>query len=117
MSKKTGCVDSLLYHIVWCTKDREAVLTASVAELLRSLLEKKARELDLRIEILNMDPDCVDITIGAPAHLAPQEIAEELRKYTSRCLRIRWSRTYFLSTVGRVDCETTRWSLNLAKWN
>ena len=117
MPKKTGCVSTLLYHIVWCTKDRQAVLTGSDAQLLRAVLENKARELNLTVEILNVDPDCVDITIGAPAHLAPKEIAEQLRIHTSRCLRIRWSRMYYLSTVGRADRETTKWCLNLAKWN
>ena len=45
--RNVGSVFSLKYHFVWCPKYRRKVLVGEIAEELRSLLYKKAQELDV----------------------------------------------------------------------
>ncbi|MBS3985695.1 MAG: transposase [Selenomonadales bacterium] len=45
--------------------------------------------------------------IDCPPTLAPQQIANQLKGYTSRILRAElWSRSYYLGSAGNVSSET-----------
>ena len=117
--KNAGCVFSLKYHLVWCSKYRRQVLGGEVADDLRSLLLEKAEQLQVDIEALEIMPDHVHLFISADPTEAPQRLANQFKGYTSRLLREKyphlrsqipslWSRSYYIGSVGQVSEETVR---------
>jgi putative transposase len=109
----------LKYHLVFCPKYRKAVLGAQVAERLQELLVVKAQELGLTLHTMEVMPDHVHLFVESDPSLAPAKIAAQLKGYTSRILRQEfrflrsqlpslWSRSYFISSIGRVSEATVR---------
>lgn len=76
-----GCVFSLKYHLVWCPKYRRKVLVGEIAEELRSLLNQKARELDIPIEALEIIPDDVHLLIQRSQTEAPLHLGKLRQKF------------------------------------
>lgn len=102
-----GSVSVIHYHFVWCPKYRRKVLNGLVAKRLEALLHEKANELYCVIRALEVMPDHVHVFIDCPPTLAPQQIANQLKGYTSRILRAElWSRSYYLGSAGNVSSET-----------
>ena len=112
-------LDMLKYHLVFCPKYRKAVLGGQVAERLKELLMAKAQELGLTLHTMEVMPDHVHLFVESDPGLAPAKIAAQLKGYTSRILRQEfrflrsqlpslWSRSYFISSVGRVSEVTVR---------
>ena len=80
-----GCVYSIYYHFVWCTKYRRPVLVGEVAAYLRELHEEiaKKRQIILREQVIN--PDHVHLFITAhPVAIAARE---DIQRLQSSCLR------------------------------
>ena len=118
-SHNSGAVFSLKYHLVFCPKYRKAVLDGQVAERLKELLRVKATELGLTLHTMEVMPDHVHLFVESDPNLSPAKIAAQLKGYTSRILRQEfrflrsqlpslWSRSYFISSVGRVSEATIR---------
>ena len=93
-------VYSLHYHIVFCPKYRRPVLETLESEL-RELFEQKAKELNVRIEAMEIMPDHVHLSVLASPAITPQLIANQMKGYTSHMLRERhdWLRSR-LPTCG-----------------
>jgi putative transposase len=117
--KNAGCVYTLKYHLVWCPKYRRKVLIGKVAEDLRSLLFQKAVELEIMIEAIEIMPDHVHLFISSDPTEAPQHIANQLKGFSSRMLRLKyphlrsqlpslWSRSYYIGSVGFASEETIK---------
>ncbi len=117
--KNAGCVYNLHYHLVWCPKYRKSVLFGPVENALKQLLEEKATALDVHIEALEVMPDHVHLDIAAPPTLAPAQLANQFKGYTSRVLRQQfphlksrlptlWSRSYYVGSAGAVTAETVK---------
>jgi len=115
----TGAVYSLKYHLVFCPKYRKAVLGGQVAERLKELLLAKAQELGLTLHTMEVMPDHVHLFVESDPNLSPAKIAAQLKGYTSRILRQEfrylrsqlpslWTRSYFISSIGRVSEATVR---------
>ena len=124
--RNAGSVFSLKYHLVWCPKYRREVLVGEVAEDLRTLLYQKAKELDVKIEALEIMPDHVHLFIQSDPTEAPQRLANQFMGYTSRLLlekfpelRSRlpglWSRSYYVGTIGHVSDESVRRCIEMQK--
>ncbi|MGB9631717.1 MAG: IS200/IS605 family transposase, partial [Chloroflexaceae bacterium] len=82
-----GSVSTINYHIVWCPKYRRKVLTGTVAERLKELLREKASQLHCTIKALEVMPDHLHLFVDCPPTLAPQQIVNQFKGYTSRVLR------------------------------
>lgn len=117
--RNAGCVFSLKYHIVWCPKYRRKVLVGQVADDLRDLLYKKAEELQVKIEALEIMPDHVHLFVSADPTEAPQRLANQFKGFTSRMLRLKyshlrsqlpslWSRSYYVGSIGYASEETVK---------
>lgn len=118
-ARNAGAVFSLKYHLVFCPKYRKAVLGGKVAERLKELLLVKAQELGLTLHTMEVMPDHVHLFVESDPSLSPAKIAAQLKGYTSRILRQEfrflrsqlpslWSRSYFISSIGRVSEATVR---------
>ena len=117
--RNVGCVFSLKYHLVWCSKYRRSVLGGAVADDLRAMLLEKAEQLQVAIEAMEVMPDHVHLFVSADPTDAPQHLANQFKGYTSRLLREKyphlcsqlpslWSRSYYIGSVGHVSEETIR---------
>lgn len=117
--KTVGCVYNIKYHLVWCPKYRRQVLTDNVVVRLKELLNTKATELGVEIEIMEIMPDHVHVFITGTPVEAIQHIVNQLKGYSSRILRTEftelrsklpclWSRSYYVGTVGHVSEETVK---------
>ncbi len=112
-------VYNLGYHIIWCSKYRRKVLTDSVAKRLCELLYKKAHEIDVEIETLEIMPDHVHLFVKASPVDSPHFIVQQLKGYSSRILisefqqlRSRlptlWTRSYYVESIGHISEDTVR---------
>ena len=117
--RNAGCVFSLNYHLVWCSKYRRSVLVGAVADDLRAMLLAKAEPLQVALEAMEVMLDHVHLFISADPTDAPQRLANQFKGYTSRLLREKyphlrsrlpslWSRSYYIGSVGQVSEETIR---------
>lgn len=114
--KSSGSVFSLKYHLVFCPKYRRPVLVGEVERRLKELLAQKAEEIDVTIEALEVMPDHIHMFVSTDPTKAPQRLANQFKRYTSRVLRQEfphlksrlWSRSYFVSSTGRVSEETVK---------
>lgn len=117
--RNRGCVFTLQYHIVWCTKYRRKVLVSPIMDDLRSLIADKARELEVTVEALEIMPDHVHLFVSALPTDAVQHLVNQFKGFTSRILRLRypslrsrlpslWSRSYYIGSVGAVSAETVQ---------
>ena len=124
--RNAGSVYSLKYHLVWCAKYRRKVLVGEIADELRSLLYQKAQELDVTIEALEIMPDHVHLFIESDPTEAPQRLANQLKGYTSRMLRLKfpqlrsripsmWSRSYYVGSIGHVSEEAVKRYIEMQK--
>ena len=109
-------VYSLHYHIIFCPKYRRPVLETLESEL-RELFEQKAKELNVKIEAMEIMPDYVHLSVWASPAITPQLIVNQMKGYTSHvlrerhdCLRSRlptlWTRSYYIGSAGVVSQET-----------
>jgi putative transposase len=114
-----GSVSTINYHFVWCPKYRRKVLTGTVAERLKELLHEKASELHCTVKALEVMPDHLHLFVDCPPTLAPQQLANQFKGYTSRILRDEfphlcsrlpslWSRSYYVGSTGHVSTETSQ---------
>lgn len=116
-SKRLTSVHLLNYHFIWCPKYRKKILKGEVKERLEKLIEKKAKELGLKILELSVNPDHVHLFIEGKPTLAPNKIIQQIKGFTSRKLRKEfefsslptlWTRSYFVSSAGNVSSKTIR---------
>jgi putative transposase len=106
----------LNYHFVFCPKRRRKVLVGKVRERRIVLLNEKVRTLGWTISALEAMPDHVHLFMGVNPHVAPNQIMNLLKGYTSRILRQEfphllklpslWTRSVFVSTAGNVSSKT-----------
>ena len=112
-------VYNLGYHIIWCPKYRRKVLTDDIAKRLCELLYKKAHEIDVKIETLEIMPDHVHLFVKASPVDSPHFIVQQLKGYSSRILRSEfqrlrsrlptlWTRSYYVESVGHISEDTVR---------
>ena len=112
--RNAGCVFNVKYHLVWCPKYRKPVLINNIAMRLREVLNLKAKQLGIEIEMMEIQPDHVHVFITGQPTEAIQHIVNQLKGYSSHVLRSEfatlrsrlptlWSRSYYVGTVGYVS--------------
>ena len=94
----------------------------NVAVRLRALLDEKAGQLEVEFEALEIIPDHVHLLVAANPTKAPQQLANQFERHTSRVLRrefadlrtraaVLWSRSDDVGSVGQVSEDTLRKSI------
>ena len=107
------------YHLIWCPKYRRPVLIGEIVTRLRELLDKKAYEIGVNIEIMNILSDHVHLFIKCQPILSPHYIVQQLKGYTSRILRQEfktlrtriptlWTRSYYCESCGHISERTVK---------
>jgi len=105
------------YHFVWIPKYRRSVLSGDIKEYLIQVLEKTARENEIEILNINIQPDHVHLFVSAPPRYSPAWLINTFKGVSSRRLRERfpqllkvhsqslWTRTYYIGTAGHISAE------------
>jgi putative transposase len=117
--RNAGCIFNIKYHLVWCPKYRKPVLIGGIPDRLKELLNMKAQEMNINIEVMEVQPEHVHVFITGQPTEAIQHIVNQLKGYSSRMLRSEfpelrsklpclWSRSYYAGTVGHVSEYTVR---------
>ena len=107
-----GCVYNVYYHFVWSTKYRRKILVGSVAEDLRELHQRIARERDFKLVEQEIMPDHVHLFVNAHPKNAPANIVKVLKGITAKKLfethpelknQVKdhlWNPSYYVGTCG-----------------
>jgi putative transposase len=112
---------SIAYHCVWIPKYRRKILTGDVQKVTKELLTECCERHGLVLLALETDVDHVHIFVSAPPRFSPAEIANLLKGYSSRSLRVRfphlkqvcgkdhlWTQAYYVGTAGAVSAAVIR---------
>ncbi len=107
------------YHIIWCPKYRRKVLQGYIADRLKALLNEKAAEINVIIEVMEIMPDHLHLFIKSKPTSSPHWIVQQLKGYTSRILRQEfeslrtrlptlWTRSYYIESCGHISEDTVK---------
>lgn len=117
-----GYVYSIQYHIVWCVKYRNSVLTNGIENRLFEILHKIAEDNKFQILECNGDKDHIHLLINcSPQHYIPDMI-KALKGVSARLLMKEygdnlkkklwgghlWDPSYFVATVSENTEEQIR---------
>ncbi len=109
----------LNYHFVWIVRRRRPILEGKLDERLKELIYQVCPEIDCEILALETDRDHVHLFVNSLPTLAPNQIIQRIKGFTSHELRQEfpwlttklpslWTRSYFVSTAGSVSGDTIR---------
>lgn len=107
------------YHLIWCPKYRKKVLVGDIEKRFKELLFKKAKEINVSIENIEIMPDHVHLFVKTKPNLAPQFVVAQFKGYTSHELRSEfstlrtrlptlWTRSYYCESVGHISEKTVK---------
>lgn len=113
ITKGRCCVYGIEYHIVWCTKYRNRILTPEIEKRLHEILLEYSRNNDFEIITVNGEEDHIHLLISATPNLVIPNILKGMKGLTAKTL-IRefpeiksklygshmWSPSYFICTVS-----------------
>ena len=80
-------VSLLTNHTVFCTKYRFPLLTPEIADRCEEIIRELARDLNVKIIRMAVNPNHVHIFYVYPPKLSPSVIAKKFKNYTSLYLR------------------------------
>ena len=80
-------VSLLTNHTVFCTKYRMPLLTPEIAKRCEQIIREIARDLNVRIIRMAVNPEHVHIFYVYPPKLSPSVISKKFKNYTSLHLR------------------------------
>ena len=105
-------------HFVWCPKRRKKVLVGSIANRLREILEQVAKEKQVKILALEIQPDHLHLFVSISPQIVTHKLVKAFKGRSSHILRNEfpslrklpalWTNSYFVSTAGNVSSETIR---------
>lgn len=115
----------LNYHFVWIPKYRRKVLTDKVAKTLETVIRRTAKENEIEVLALEIQPDHVHLFVSAPPRYSPAWLINTFKGVSSKRLRETfpslhqlgdqlWTRTYYVGSAGEageageVSSETIR---------
>ncbi len=112
--KSKSATYNIAYHLIWCPKYKRKVLVNGIDIRLKELLFKKAIELDVIIESIDVAPDYVHLFVSCEPSDAPQRLITQFKGYTSMVLRTEfpelksklptlWTRSYFCESIGQIS--------------
>jgi len=105
-------------HFVWCPKRKKKVLIGKVAKRLREILEQVAKEKQVKILALEIQPDHLHLFVSISPQMVPHKLVKAFKGRSSNLLRDEfpelrklpalWTNNYFVSTAGNVSNKTIR---------
>lgn len=111
----------IAYHIVWVTKYRRSVLTLEMGRELKEILNQTAKEHQLEIIAVEVEPEHVHCFVNAPPTMSPSNIVKILKGASARrmfqkfpSLKVRlykghlWHASSYVGTAGNVSAETIK---------
>ena len=106
-------VYNINYHLVWTPKRRSPILKGAIANDLKEIFIRKASEIGIKIEAMEIMPDHVHLFVVSNPKLSPQQIVKRLKGEASLILRktypqlkkipCLWSSSYYCGSVGQVS--------------
>ncbi len=116
--KSAHAVYDLKYHLVWVTKYRYPILTASIGTRTREIIRQICNTLNVQILSGHVSKDHGHLLVSVPPNIAVSELVQRLKGHSSRKLlqeyselkrrywgRHLWVRGYFAVTTGNVTDE------------
>jgi putative transposase len=113
-----NCVYQIAYHVVWCSKYRQDVLTGEIADELGAILNIICAERRWSIISKEIQPDYINLLVSIPPKIAVASAIKILKGVTARLLfkrfpqlkdRLRdghlWSPSYYVGTAGNISAE------------
>ena len=111
-------VHLIIYHLIWCTKRRKAVLVKDIATDCAIIIKKKCEQYGWEVLNLSIQPEHVHLFVRAFPTIAPFQIIKECKGISSYELRKKhkellklpclWTRSYLASTAGNVSAQLIR---------
>jgi len=103
----------IVYHLIFCTKRRKAILEGIVAQDCERLIRRKCSEKGWQVVELAIHPEHVHLFVRVFPTTAAAEVVKEVKGLTSHDLREKhptllrlpslWTRSYFAATAGNVS--------------
>ena len=103
-------------HFVWCPKRRKKVLVGSIAKRLKEILEQVAKEKQVKILALEIQPDHLHLFVSCYPQMVVHKLIKAFKGRSSNLLRNEffslrklpslWTNSYFVSTAGNVSSKT-----------
>ena len=107
------------YHVVWCPKYRKSILTGSIADESKRLIEGICLERNWSVLALEVQPDHIHLFVSIPPSTSVADAVKILKGSTARKLFVRfpelkkqlwgghlWSPSYYVGTASNVSSET-----------
>ena len=117
--KTRNCAYNINYHFVWIPKTRAKILVEPFKSDVKRLLLSKCNEMEWDPLALQVMPDHVHFFLSAQPKWAPCKIVQELKTYSSRLLRQKysiirdmrttddfWASGYYVGTAGHITAES-----------
>ena len=112
-------VYNVAYHLIWCTKYRRKVLSETIQERLKSLLNQKAIDISVDIAEMEVVPEHVYVFVKCDPTDSPHWIVQQFKGYTANVLRKEfpelrtklpslWTRSYFCESIGCISERTIK---------
>jgi putative transposase len=122
MTYSSSAVYEINYHIVWCTKYRNQVMTDEVKQFMDDQIRTIADSKEWTLIELEVMPEHIHLFLSAPPFVAPTDIVKVMKGVTAKRvfekfpqLRRRkfwgnhmWSPSYYIGTHGNVSAETIK---------
>ena len=117
--KNQVSVFEMSYHFVWIPRYRRKILVGDVAQRCEELIRRRCQELGVEILELSVQPDHVHLFVRANPTLSPNKIIMYVKggtsyelskefKHIKSSLPSLWTRSYFVSTHGRISSNTIK---------
>lgn len=104
----------LYVHITWCTYDRLPLISTTIEQILRRVIEDTCKELGLQLIALEMVPDHAHLLIRFQPAQSLSEAVKIIKGRTSRLVThktgqaFQWQKGYGIDTVGPKALETAK---------
>lgn len=122
MTYSSSAVYEINYHIVWCTKYRNQVMTDEVKQFMDDQIRTIADSKEWTVIELEVMTEHIHLFLSAPPFVAPTDIVKVMKGVTAKRvfekfpqLRRRkfwgnhmWSPSYYIGTHGNVSAETIK---------
>jgi len=118
-----GChsVYCIWFHLVFCVKYRRKVLTETISQRLKSLVNEIALKFKVKIIEQETDMDHIHILFASKPSVTLSKFINSLKSVSSRMIRKEfpevkkvlwkdkfWSPSYFLASVGQVTLDDVK---------
>lgn len=88
------------YHLIWSTKNREALITPDIEPRLFAYCVRKANELETMVHAINGWHDHIHMIVSVPPKVAIADLLHLVKGASSHEFKLQWQRGYGVLTLG-----------------